>query len=212
MPGALMQIVAYGAQNVYLTGNPQMTYWKATYRRCSNFAIESYEQTFLGHADFGDYLQCAVGRNGDLIYRTYLVVTLPEINCCWERSSDPDAFVTTPTGDAMWARWIDYPGENLIEYVEMEIGGRRIERQYGEWMHIWNQLTLTNEKREGYYKMIGHTTDLTYLTMGDAYTPGSTCCCDQECDVSGTPCNTCALVLPKSGSSITYDSAPIPSS
>ena len=60
--------------------------------------------------------------------------------------------------DATWARWIDYPGENLIEYAEVEIGGTVIDKQYGEWMHIWNQLTLTNEKREGYYKMIGHTT------------------------------------------------------
>ena len=134
-------------------------------------------------------------RNGDLIYRTYLVVTLPEINCCWTPVTPEGVgdFVLTPTGDAMWARWIDYPGENLIEYAEIEIGGQRIDRQYGEWMHIWNQLTLTNEKREGYHKMIGHTTELTYLTVGDAYVPGSTCCCDQECDVSGTPCNTCAF-------------------
>ena len=191
MPGALMQLVAYGAQDIYLTGNPQMTYWKAVYRRCTNFAMESIEQTFNGHGDFGSYLQCVVGRNGDLIFSTYLVVTLPEIDACWQ---DPSGDGTGISGeDANWARWIDYPGENLIDYVEIEIGGTRIDRQYGEWMHIWNQLTLTNEKREGYYKMIGHTTELTYLTMGEAYEESKISCCCQYCDISGSPCNTCAF-------------------
>jgi len=185
MPGALMQLVAYGAQNIYLTGNPQMTFWKATYRRCTNFAIESIEQVFKGQGDFGNYLQCLVGRNGDLISQTYLVVTLPEIDCCW---------TTDISGqDATWARWIDYPGENLIDYAEIEIGGTRIDRQYGEWMHIWNQLTLTNEKREGYYKMIGHTTELTYLTMGEAYGDSNCICCKQLCDGCEGPCNRCAF-------------------
>lgn len=185
MPGALMQLVAYGEQNIYLTGNPQMTYWKAAYKRCSNFAIESIEQTFNGRADFGDYAQCVIGRNGDLMFRTYLVATLPKIDACW--TADVSG------RDAKWARWLDYPGENLIDYVEIEIGGTRIDRQYGEWMHIWNQLTLTNEKREGYYKMIGHTTELTYLTMGEAYADGCQPCCKQVCDCSGMPCNTCAF-------------------
>jgi hypothetical protein len=79
-----MQLVAYGAQDVYLTGNPQITFWKVTYRRHTNFAMESIEQTFNGQADFARRVQCTVSRNGDLAYRTYLQVTLPEIgqtNC-----------------------------------------------------------------------------------------------------------------------------------
>ena len=74
-----MQLVAYGAQDVYLTGNPQITFWKVTYRRYTNFAIESIEQTFNGQADFGRHITCTISRNGDLCYRTYLQVTLPEI-------------------------------------------------------------------------------------------------------------------------------------
>jgi hypothetical protein len=62
------------------------------------------------------------------------------------------------------ARWLDFPGEQLISQVEVEIGGQRIDRQYGDWMHIWNQLTMTAEQESGYHKMIGHTTQLTYLT------------------------------------------------
>jgi len=155
MGGGLMQLVAYGAQDVYLTGNPQITFWKVTYRRHTNFAMESIEQTFNGQADFGRRVQCTISRNGDLAYRTYLQVTLPEIgqeNCCGDDGTDN-----------VYARWLDYPGEQLISMVEVEVGGQRIDRQYGDWMHIWNQLTLTSEQERGYNKMIGQTTQLTYL-------------------------------------------------
>ena len=148
MGGGLMQLVAYGAQDVYLTGNPQITFWKVTYRRHTNFAMESIEQTFNGQADFGRRVTCTLARNGDLAYRTYLQVTLPEINSTL----------------APFARWLDFPGEQLIAQVEVEIGGQRIDRQYGDWMHIWNQLTLSKEQQDGYYKMIGNTTALTYIT------------------------------------------------
>jgi len=113
MGGGLMQLVAYGAQDVYLTGNPQITFWKVTYRRYTNFAIESIEQTFNGQADFGRRVQCTISRNGDLAYRTYLQVTLPEIN----------------QSMASYARWLDFPGEQLISQVEVEIGGQRIDRR-----------------------------------------------------------------------------------
>jgi hypothetical protein len=146
-----MQLVAYGAQDVYLTGNPQITFWKVTYRRYTNFSMEAIEQTFNGQADFGRRVTCTISRNGDLAYRTYLQVTLPEIN----------------TSQAKHARWLDFPGEQLIAQVEVEIGGQRIDRQYGDWMHIWNQLTMTSEQQRGYYKMIGNTTQLTYITDPD---------------------------------------------
>ena len=148
MAGGLMQLVAYGAQDVYLTGNPQITFWKVTYRRHTNFAMEAIEQTFNGQADFGRRVQCTISRNGDLAYRTYLQVTLPEVN----------------QDDAHYARWLDNPGEQMVSMVEVEIGGQRIDRQYGDWMHIWNQLTLTGEQELGYSKMVGNTTQLTYIT------------------------------------------------
>ena len=153
MAGGLMQLVAYGAQDVYLTGNPQITFWKVTYRRHTNFAMESIEQTFNGQADFGRRVTCTISRNGDLAYRTYLQVTLPEIGQTLASGSDN-----------VYARWLDFPGEQLISQVEVEIGGQRIDRQYGDWMHIWNQLTLSKEQERGYYKMIGNTTQLTYVT------------------------------------------------
>ena len=159
MGGGLMQLVAYGAQDVYLTGNPQITFWKVTYRRYTNFAIESIEQTFNGQADFGRRVQCTISRNGDLAYRTYLQVTLPEINQLMGIAS-----FAAGVGSGVYARWLDFPGEQLIAQVEVEIGGQRIDRQYGDWMHIWNQLTMTSEQERGYFKMIGNTTQLTFIT------------------------------------------------
>ena len=153
MGGGLMQLVAYGAQDVYLTGNPQITFWKVTYRRHTNFAMESIEQTFNGQADFGRRVTCTVSRNGDLAYRTYLQVTLPEIG----------QTLANDTGD-VFARWLDFPGHQLIENVEVEIGGQRIEKQYGDWMHIWCQLTMSKDQEAGYYKMVGNTTQLTFVT------------------------------------------------
>lgn len=153
-----MQLVAYGAQDVYLTGNPQITFWKVTYRRHTNFAMESIEQTFNGQADFGRRVTCTISRNGDLAYRTYLQVTLPEINQAMSNSGN------TQANDGVYARWLDFPGEHLVSTVEVEIGGQRIDRQYGDWMHIWNQLTLSKDQERGYYKMVGNTTQLTYIT------------------------------------------------
>jgi len=176
MGGGLMQLVAYGAQDVYLTGNPQITFWKVTYRRHTNFAMESIEQTFNGQADFGRRVQCTVSRNGDLAYRTYLQVTLPEIN-----QDDADS---GGTGD-VYARWLDNPGHQLISQVEVEIGGQRIDKQYGDWMHIWNQLTLTSEQESGFHKMIGNTTQLTYLT-DPAFAKVATAC--SNADVPNATC------------------------
>ena len=174
MAGALMQLVAYGAQDVYLTGNPQITFWKVTYRRHTNFAMESIEQTFNGQADFGRRVTCTISRNGDLAYRTYLQVTLPEINQSMAGTSED-----------VYARWLDFPGHQLMQQVEVEIGGQRIDRQYGDWMHIWNQLTMTSEQKRGYFKMIGNTTQLTYITDPDF------AAIDGPCDSNG-PKQVCA--------------------
>src|SRR6056300_258963 len=174
MAGGLMQLVAYGAQDVFLTGTPEITFWKVSYRRHTNFAMESIEQTFSGQADFGRRVTCTISRNGDLAYRTYLQVTLPQIDQSMNSSG------------GVYARWLDFIGEQLVAQVEVEIGGQRIDRQYGDWMHIWNQLTLSKEQQAGYYKMIGNTTALTYITdPGFANVNG-------PCAASGGPAQVCA--------------------
>lgn len=134
-----MQLVAYGAQDIYLTGNPQITYFKVVYRRHTNFAMEAIEQTFNGNADFGKKVTALISRNGDLIFRVYLQVELPET----------DAGVS--------GRWTDEVGHHLIRCVELEIGGQRIDRQFGDWLQIWSELTLESGMRTTYNKMIGKT-------------------------------------------------------
>ena len=177
-----MQLVAYGPQDVYLTGNPQITFWKVTYRRHTNFAVESIEQTFNGQADFGRRVQCTISRNGDLAYRTYLQVTLPMVDCAIKETG------TDSSADTATARWLNYPGEQLVSQVECEIGGQRIDRQYGDSMHIWNQLTLSDAKRRGYDKMVGQTTQLTFLANGRRKDAPDTPCSagtvsPQECEI-----------------------------
>ena len=178
MGGALMQLVAYGAQDVFLTGTPEITFWKVSYRRHTNFAMESIEQTFSGQADFGRRVTCTISRNGDLAYRTYLQVTLPEINQQMNTSA--------AAGQGVYARWLDFIGEQLVAQVEVEIGGQRIDRQYGDWMHIWNQLTMTSEQQRGYFKLIGNTTQLTYMT--DPSFAGVA----GPCAATGAPTQVCA--------------------
>ena len=133
MGGGLMQLVAYGAQDIYLTGNPQITFFKVVYRRHTNFSMEAIEQTFNGSADFGKRVTCTVSRNGDLMHKVYLQVTVPACT---------DGYVPNL-------------GQALIKFAEVEIGGQRIDKHYGDWMHIWNELSQEAGKKVGYNDMIG---------------------------------------------------------
>lgn len=147
MGGGLMQLVAFGAQDVYLTANPQITFFKVVYRRHTNFAMESIEQVFNGSADFGRKVTATISRNGDLIHNAYLRVELPA--------------VTVNPGYSF--RWLNWVGHILLKSVEIEIGGQRIDKQYGDWMHIWNELTQTAGHQIGYANMVGNTPQLTSI-------------------------------------------------
>ena len=136
MSGGLMQLVAYGAQDVYLTGNPQITYFKNVHRRHTNFSMESIEQTFNGNAGFGKRISCTVSRNGDLIHKMYVEVDLPAI------SGDAD-------------KWMKKCGLHLLEKVDLEIGGQKIDSQTSEWMYVWNELTMSAGHSDGLDKMLG---------------------------------------------------------
>jgi hypothetical protein len=140
MGGGLMQLVAYGAQDIYLTGNPQITFWKVSYKRHTNFSMESIEQTFNGAADWGRKVTCTVSRNGDLIYRVYLQATLPRV---------------TVSGNQQF-RWLNWIGHVMIQNVEVEIGGQRIDKHYGDWLHIWNELSQSTGHAVGYASMVGN--------------------------------------------------------
>jgi hypothetical protein len=145
MGGGLLQLVAYGAQDVYLTGNPQITFFKAVYRRHTNFAIEAIEQTFNGSPNFGSRVTCQITRNGDLINRVYLRAKFNNT------SSDNGTAGNENNGFAL----VPYFGLKLLKTIELEIGGQRIDKHYAEWLYIWNELSLPAGKRDGYYLMVG---------------------------------------------------------
>jgi len=152
-----MQLVAYGAQDVYLSANPQITFFKVVYRRHTNFAMESIEQVFNGAADWNRKVTATISRNGDLIHRTYLRVQLPS--------------VTVPGGSVNGVnsfRWVNWVGHAMIKSVEIEIGGQRIDKHYGDWLHIWNELTQTAGHQIGYANMVGNTPDLTSIYTSTA--------------------------------------------
>ena len=147
MGGGLLQLVAYGAQDVYLTGNPQITFFKVTYKRHSNFAIEAIEQTFNGNPTFGSRVTCQLTRNGDLINRVYLRAKFTNDNA--ENTTNGD---TKPNNGVAL---VPYFGLKLLKTIELEIGGQRIDKHYAEWLYIWNELSLPAGKRDGYYLMVG---------------------------------------------------------
>ena len=137
MAGALMQLVAYGAQDVYLTADPQITFFKAVYRRHTNFAMESMEQTLNGTAAFGNKVTCRISRNGDLMGRTYVGVTLPALPA------------TSLDG------YVNRVGFRLLKMVELRVGGQMIDRHYSTWMQIWCELTSTSTQSALLDKLAG---------------------------------------------------------
>jgi hypothetical protein len=128
MGGAIIQLVAYGSQNIYLTGDPQVTFWKSVYKRYTNFSTESIQQDIIGNLAPGNYVSVVMSRNGDLlkgitlqynpsaIYNSYLIYT---------NGSVPSNL-----------------GNTLFKQIEIEIGGNLIDRQYGLWLTIWSNLTI----------------------------------------------------------------------
>jgi hypothetical protein len=127
MGGGLLQLVAYGAQDAYITGNPHITFWKVLFKRHTNFAVEAFRVNFTGMPTYGQRVVAIVNRNADLIWKTYVEVTLP--------ATDASAAVSW-TGGAQ--RRLGYL---LLKQIEVEIGGQIIDRHYGEWLYLWETLT-----------------------------------------------------------------------
>jgi hypothetical protein len=117
--GGLMQLVAYGAQDVYLTGNPQITFFKVVYRRHTNFSTEMIEQTWNGSTTANGRCTATISRNGDLVGRMFV-----------------DAAGTPGT--------TSNPGSDFIKSVALEIGGQQIDKHSGKWMEVWAELTEEN--------------------------------------------------------------------
>ena len=144
MGGGLMQLVAYGAQDVYLTGQPQITFFKVVYRRHTNFSVEPIQQTFQGAAEFGRTVTCNINRNGDLVTHMYLVATLNQ------------------KARTNWG-WVNKLGFAMIESCKVEVGGSKIDEQYGDWLNVYNELARNTSHDRGHNAMIGNVDHLTKI-------------------------------------------------
>ena len=121
MGGGLMQLVAYGAQDIYLTGNPQITFFKVVYRRHTNFSMECIKQSFKGTSAINSRVVATLARNGDLVHDCFIKVP----------SHSP------PSGGKN-------QGYNIFNNIELEIGGQLIDKHYGHWMEAHAELTEEN--------------------------------------------------------------------
>lgn len=158
MGGGLMQLVAQGIQDEHLTGNATITFFKTVYRRHSNYATETIEQVFndsIGRLSETKKVSCIISRNGDLIHKVYLQIKLPT--------------VSVPQ-DCVFC-WLDNIGHRLVNFADVDIGGCTIDRQHGEFMHIWHSLTETDGHKRGFEEMIGNVAELTTVYKGGQTVP-----------------------------------------
>jgi hypothetical protein len=147
--GGLLQLVATGKQDMFLTGNPQISFFKMVYRRHTNFATECQPMYFDGTPNFGQRITCLIPRRGDLLGRVYLDITLPVIK-------DVSGNVLSYTNSV---------GHALIQEITFEVGEQEIDRQTGEWMEIWTQMSTPASQRAALNEMVGRVEPYNIINM-----------------------------------------------
>jgi len=151
MAGGIIQLVAYGAQDIYLTDNPQITFFKTVFRRHTNFSFQPFTYTFNDKPNFGTKSTLVLPRLGDLVSKMYLKITISGV--------EPNE-----GGKFAWTRRL---GHAILEEIVLEMGGERIDKQTGTWLDIWYELAYPNKKNRGYLDMIGDVPELTKYDEND---------------------------------------------
>jgi hypothetical protein len=147
----LLSLVSIGKENLYFSGLPEITFFKVAYKRYTNYAIEPTPQFFKTTPDFGRRCSINIGKNADLLGMSYLYVKLPDIQI--------ENFVSNSSTLKKFS-WVEKIGIALINFIEIEIGGNFVDRHYGDWINIWNELTISMGIKNGYNKMIGNIEEL----------------------------------------------------
>ncbi|MBA42411.1 MAG: hypothetical protein CMF62_00190 [Magnetococcales bacterium] len=158
MGGGIIQLVAIGKQDIFLTSDPQVTYFKIVYRRHTNFSTEMIKQNFTKDPNFGTKTTCFLSQAGDLIRKIYFVVDLPLLPKIVDNEGNKDTLTKVA-----WVRRLGYA---MIRFVEIEIGSQLVDKQFGEWMHIWSELTVNDDKLRGLSQMIGDRDELISFSNG----------------------------------------------
>lgn len=159
MPGGLIQLAVYGAQDYYLTSNPQISFFKSVYRRYTNFSMEMINLVPTLSNKLLDPTQqlqitFTINRQGDLFKDIYFIFELPDIY----------------SDGATQFQWINRIGEYIISRVDFNLGNRKIDTQYGEWMHIWSEISLEESKIDGYNRMIANVPEVYDPTVANGGT------------------------------------------
>lgn len=177
MPYGTMQLIYIGEQNLYITDNPQITFFKTVYKRHTNFAIDTIQEFFDGRVNFGQQIRCKLSKNGDLLSKTGIYIKLSNLNKRRKNNlcqNTNECLCTCPKcllgekNEEIIYGWANSIGHVLLEWIEIYVGGQLIDRHYGEWLEIWTELTQTAEKRLGYYEMVGKKDPLAYTV--DSFT------------------------------------------
>jgi hypothetical protein len=144
----LLELVAHGIQDIYLIGNPQITFFKTAYKRHTNFSMEAFQISYDARPTFGNKTTFSITIYGDLMHTMFLEVDLPAIssNYTYDSSSGNPSDYATGEGNITW---VNNTGHAIINYADLLIGKQLIDRQYGEWMEIWTQLTQSESKKRG---------------------------------------------------------------
>lgn len=171
MPMGTMQLLYVGEQNLYITENPQITFFRTVYKRHTNFAMDTVQEFFSTKVGFGQHVKCTLSKRGDLLSKTGIYIKLSSLNenknqskCSQMKGclcTCPKCLLGSENDDIIYG-WANAIGHVLLEEIEVYIGGQLIDRHYGEWLEIWTELTQTSEKRLGYYEMIGKKDPLAY--------------------------------------------------
>jgi hypothetical protein len=157
MPIGELILIAISEKNIYLSNKPQITFFKSVYKKYSNFAIETIPQYFKIKPNFGKKVTVQISKNADLLSKIRLAIELPSLPLS-NHSTLPD--------NTKKIKWVEKIGLAIIDYVDLEIGGIVLAREYGEWLNIWYELTNNLETNDIFNKMIGNVDELKDYTNG----------------------------------------------
>ena len=175
MPGGcLYALVAYGAQNVLLSGNPDFTYFYKTYKKYTHFAEESVTQSMDGPQDLSYdqpiQVRLKIQRVADLVRDMYFLFDLPDIYC---------KFLELPLQLSYGQRtsqynfaWTTHIGCHIIQSIGFYIGGQKIQEFDGAYMITKAQADLDSRAFTKWSRLVGNIPDL-YDPAEGLYAGGS---------------------------------------
>ena len=167
MAGGLLNLVASGQQNVILNGNPSKTFWKATYKKYTNFGKQNFRLDFTGTPTLSltteSTFTFTVKRYADLLMDCYISITLPNI---WSPIMPPQA-VINPDGTTTYTdwvpynfQWIDNLGAQIISRITINCGNQQLQQYSGQYILASALRDFSTQKLALFNEMIGNVAEL----------------------------------------------------